>query len=265
MLAFQCNNESHVSCVKKAGENCNNYLLSGYAFPCNKTQANRSIFQSVANLKHHPTTEKLLKEVYSSCDANADGKLNYDEAILCWQLLKTQEYVVFSLLENVADVPDLYGSCGLLYGIEFVDPKPLLGLQTIEFDTRSWRVRANLALALLVMIETVEETPYGTFHMCDVDERSVGVVKKDGRLVTKIINVDRSWFDSDDGLKQIEEDKPCVGPECTMVRCMQEQVEMRACCLVTCDTPRCNTKHYFGSTNNLQVCSIYYNSFGMFW
>ena len=217
-------------------------------------QANRSLYQSVANWKHHHMTEDLLKEVYSSCDANKDDKLQYNEAMICWQLLKTQEYVIFSLLQDLADVPDMYGSCGLLYSIEFVDPKPFLGLNTIEFDTRSWNIRANMAQALLVMIQTFEHTPYGTLHICELDEHNIGITKKEGELIAKVIDVDKSWFDDSEQVE--DEGNPCVGSECTFVRCAQEQVETRGCCLTKCGTPQCSVQHYLGSTNNLQVCCM---------
>lgn len=226
-------------------------ILCVYSFSC-KMQANRSIYQSVANWNYHRKTEVLLKGVFSSCDANRDNKLHYDEAMVCWQLLQTQEYVMFSLLEDLADIPDVYGSCGLLYGIEFVDPKPILGINTAEFDTRPWNIRANLALALLVMIQTFEQTPYGTLHVCGLNEHNLGVTKRNGQLITKVINIDKSWFGDS---KQSEDDSDlCVGSKCTMVRCAQEQVDRRACCLSTCGTPRCNGQHYLGATNNLQVC-----------
>ena len=170
----------------------------------------------------------------------------------------TSEYVRFALLQGRSGIPDLYGNCGLMYAVQFVNPKPFLGYETVDADKRSWKYRVQLSLALLDMIESVEETPYGTFHICDMQEANFGIVETDGKLVAKAIDIDTGFFKPQ--VQSAESDrqhaKHCrVGHlECDMMGCFQEQMLGHSCCMVRCDTPTASCKKEFVmSSNNLQV------------
>ena len=189
---------------------------------------------------------------------HADGVLHDHELVICWQLLMTSEYVRFALLQGRSGIPDLYGNCGLMYAVQFVNPKPFLGYKTVDADKRSWKYRVQLSLALLDMIESVEETPYGTFHICDMQEANFGIVETDGKLVAKAIDIDTGFFKPQ--VQSAESDqqhaKHCrVGHlECNMMGCFQEQMLEHSCCMVRCDTPTASCKKEFVmSSNNLQV------------
>ena len=198
----------------------------------------------------------MLEDIVAGCDVHADGVLHYDELIICWQLTKTVEYMRFALLQGRSGIPDMYGNCGLMYAVQFANPKPFLGYETIDSDQRSWKYRAQLSLSLLDMIESVEETPYGTFHICDIQEANFGVVEKDGKLVAKVIDVDIAFFQSQTASSTEQHAKHCkVGhSDCDMMGCIQEQIAGHSCCNVRCDTPTVSCrKEFLMGSNNLQV------------
>ena len=122
-------------------------------------------------------TIEVVEEIFSECDIGNDGILHYNESFPCWQLLKTDEYVLYKLLRELNAMLKVYGVCGNMYAVQYAAAEPFLGFQTSWSDGRDWRFRARLALALLDMIEEFEYTPYGTFYMCDVQEPNFGVVR----------------------------------------------------------------------------------------
>ena len=72
---------------------------------------------------------------------------------------------------------DVYGVCGNMYAVQYAAAEPFLGFQGKWSDGRNWNLRARLAIALLEMVEELEETPYGTFYLCDIQEPNFGVVR----------------------------------------------------------------------------------------
>ena len=127
----------------------------------------------------------MLEDIVAGCDVQADSVLHDHELVICWQLITTPEYVRFALLQGHSGIPDLYGNCGPMYAVQFVNPKPFLGYETVDADKRSWKYRVQLSLAILDMIESVEETPYGTFHICDMQEANFGIVEKTASLLQR--------------------------------------------------------------------------------
>ena len=110
------------------------------------------------------------------CDVHSDGVLSYWETITCWQLISTDEYILYSLLHDNSATPSVYGACGNMYAVEYATSQPFLGVQTSLSDVRSWDFRAHLAAAMLDMVEAFEDTIYGTLYLCDVQESNFGVV-----------------------------------------------------------------------------------------
>ena len=127
---------------------------------------------SVANQTKLEVVTRIAKE----CDVGNDGVFSYWELVTCWQLASTNEYVVYSMLHDNSAMLDMYGACGNLYAVEYAASQPFLGYQTSLTETRSWDFRASLAVALLEMIEALEDTIFGTVYLCDVQESNFGVV-----------------------------------------------------------------------------------------
>ena len=194
-------------------------------------------------------TEETVERVFSECDVLGDGQLSYSEAVVCWSLLETDEFVLLSLLRGLSAVPDLYGACGNMYASQFATSKPLLAYTLTVADNRTWALRAQLAMALIDMVASLENTLYGTLYLCDVQESNFGFVRSGNSqdLVAKTIDLDISWFES--GLKssvEFERNKSC-----------QSDTD---CDFISCHVPCNTTTHTCAGrlwSNNLQVYSIY--------
>ena len=201
---------------------------------------------NLAGKKNVPNTLTALKNIFSECDVLDDGLLTYSEALVCWQLVETEEYVLYSLLQGRSAIPDLYGVCGNMYAVQYVAAEPYLGGLPSLSDWRSWRFKVQLVLALIEMVRDIEHTPYGTLHLCDVKESNFGVVRSvDTRqLVAKAIDMDFCWFES--AVIPNRQEKACQSDEdCAFITC---QV---ACNL---DTHTCTGQVM---SNNLQVNYIF--------
>lgn len=204
--------------------------------------------QANATLLHHENGDatKVIQNILLECDLHKDGVLGYEEASGCWQLVKTEEYVFYSMLRGRSGIPELYGTCGSLFAVQHATPEPFQGFKRVMYDTRSWSFRARLALALLDMIESIEDTPYGPLYLCDVKEPNFGVIHApSGKLVAKAIDVDKSWFQPTlTSLLKTNGKKTCSrDADCSIVTCPVE-------CNTTTST--CSTQLMI---NNLQVRS----------
>ncbi len=118
----------------------------------------------------------MLERVVKECDTGQDNILHLEEMKNCWLLLKTDEYSFYQLLQGNSALPQVLGTCGNLYAVQYAPSEPFLGLLTDWFEVRSWEWRARLALGLLEMVEALENTAFGTVYLCDVQESNFGVV-----------------------------------------------------------------------------------------
>ena len=171
-----------------------------------------------------------------------DGLLTHTEALVCWQLLETNEYMLYSLLAGHTAIPDVYGVCGSMYAVQYASSEPYMDEKPYFYDHRSWSIRVKLALAVLGLALALEKTPYGTLHLCDVKESNFGVVRRDrsGELVAKAIDLDHAWFEGSP--VQAKEGVACERDEdCSFLNC---QLPCRP------DTHTCSGAI---TSNNLQV------------
>ena len=142
-------------------------------------QVERYLHLHLVKLDNHlanATVSLVARNIASECDVGGDGVFSHQELITCWQLVSTEEYILYSVLESNSAILDVYGTCGNMYAVEYAESQPFLGFQISLTDDRSWDFRARLAVALLDMIEALEDTVFGTLHLCDVQESNFGVV-----------------------------------------------------------------------------------------
>ena len=220
-------------------------------------KANVTLFKSVLGDKTHTqSVVKLLSEnVAAECitehHMSKGQKLRNVEALNCWQLVASEEYIITSLMQGKPHIPELNGVCGDLFAVEYV---PAIGSNQYLgiISQRSWNFRVRLALALLDMIEFAEETPYGSLHCCDVKEGNVGLIEQEGKLVVKMIDLDHCWFGSVISSLEFESmisNRTCKhNSDCVYLHCHVE-------CNTTSGT--CSNKLL---SNNLQVCFRCLNS-----
>ena len=198
-------------------------------------QANSSTFMNIAGDHYSEASLKALEDIFKECDIHGDGVLNYDELVTCWQLVETDEYLLYSLLKGKLGIPELCGTCGNLYAVEYAPEPHYLG------KMRTWKLSVELVLALLDVVEAIENTAYGTLYLCDIQEANFGVrVRKDGKLFAKLIDVDLSMFEETLMFKTEMKGTPCVDDfDCSYFDC-----------LVRCQDGECTGKL---ESNNLMV------------
>ena len=189
----------------------------------------------------------LLEEIAKSCDREKDGLLDYHDALYCWNLVDSHDYIVPLLLRGNPAVPKLFGFCGHLFVHEYVSSRPLLS-PSFKKEMRSWQLRARLAIALIEMAEALEHTRYSRLYMCDVKEQNFGIVEEmqAGKMVlrAKPVDFDMTWFESSMRAElRFEQPSPCSDPyDCSIIHC-----------LAGCDheSMMCSKEIVF--SNNLQV------------
>ena len=166
--------------------------------PVCSVQANQTLYLNLAGGRHVAGSLAAVERVFSECDVLGDGQLSYSEAVVCWQLLETDEFVLLSVLDGTSAIPDLYGACGNMYAMQYATSDPFLDKLPPTVDKRSWAFRARLAIALIEMVHSIEVTPYGTLYLCDVKGSNFGLVRQpdSGQLVAKTIDLDLSWFEA---------------------------------------------------------------------
>ena len=160
-------------------------------------QANTTLFYSIAGKRYTDSTRKVLEKAVSECDLHGDGILDYDEIIHCWQLVESEEYIISSILQGTPGIVDVYGVCGSLYAVEFTPPmdsQQFLGYEAILSSRKPWKLRARLTIAILDMLESFENTPYGDVHFCDCKEPHFGIIEQNGHFVSKMTDWDSGWF-----------------------------------------------------------------------
>ena len=181
-----------------------------------------SLYLNMAGGRHVVNTLSAIERVFTECDILEDGKLSYTEAMICWSLLETDEFILLSILNGISAIPDIYGTCGNMYAMQYATSQPFLPWHLSIVDDRSWYFRAQLAIALIEMIYSIEITSYGTLYLCDVKEANFGLVKhpQTSKLIGKTIDLDLSWFEQSllnhRKLKYCQTDNDCGYVDCVI-------------------------------------------------
>jgi len=186
--------------------------------------------------------KKVFDYLYHEC-AGEDGILTHHEMWYCYTLLESDEFLLSLLLQGTNCVPDLYGTCGSVFGVEYVPSELLETLSRFLHDERSWETKAKLGLALLDLVERLDKTPYGTLYLCDIQFVNFGVHKLDSGYFVKPIDVDIAWLSAQ--MKQVMKDGSRVecetDAECHFISCLSK---------CSAETHHCDPYFY---SNNLIV------------
>ena len=171
--------------------------------------------------RYYHLGHQVVDAVIRECDAHADTKLSYNEAIHCWHMVDEQESLVMLQLAGNPAIPTLYGTCHNLFVMEYASTDPFNNVPK-RAEYRSWGFRAKLALGLIEMVKSLENSsPNKTLHLCDFQKANFGILEKEnGGFIVKSIDNDASVFRyhlakmiRDDGFA-CETDKDCSLIDC---------------------------------------------------
>lgn len=171
LASFKCSIYPQITKINRQIKNLANSIRSYILL-----QAHKSVSSKLDAKQDADRLAKVLDEIFTECDIENDGIFLSVEALACWEFIESNEYVLLMLLRDSNAMPKVYGTCGNLYAVEYADASPYIGCKTCLSDNRTWTYRANLAVAILELIENIEDTPYGTLHLCDVHEGNFGLV-----------------------------------------------------------------------------------------
>lgn len=193
--------------------------------------------------------------IYTEC-AGSDGVLTYHEMWYCYTLLESDEFLLSVLLRKSRCVPQLYGICGNIFGVEYLPVDMLESLPRLVVDERSWVTKAKLGLAMLDMVNNLDKIPYGTFYLCDIQFTNFGVLKLKSSIMVAPIDVDIAWLAPQ--MKEV-----MVGESRT--NCSSDKDCHFISCLGRCNHTRKKCEPHLYSNNLIvklfvNLCSSIYNS-----
>ncbi len=127
---------------------------------------------NIYNLERQPRVPlQVATEIAKECDINQDTMFTYEEAEVCWQLATNPEYLLLKILRGHEAMLKLYGSCGNLYGVQYTSSVPFLASSSL-----SWKIRSEIVLSMLNMVEALEHTAFGSLFLCDMARSNIGLV-----------------------------------------------------------------------------------------
>ncbi|CAG9858548.1 unnamed protein product [Phyllotreta striolata] len=151
-------------------------------------QTIRAIVRNKFNLTvAYDTAVRLsrLKPSYEEKDANKRRK----EMDNLWLLLQDNEYLLSALFTDKDVFPQLLGTCGPYFAVEYLDPIPTISSYlTYSDDTENWGKRLKLAVQILELLDKLETNFREPFHLCDLKLEHFGVVRDQNAL--KFIDLD---------------------------------------------------------------------------
>ena len=106
-----------------------------------------------------------------------------------WLLLQDNEYLC-SIIYGDRDIfPQLLGTCGPFFAVEYVDPVEMSsGMMSMGDGREEWASRLKLAVLMMDLLDELETNLAEPFHLCDVKMSHFGLVKGGQRL--KFLDLD---------------------------------------------------------------------------
>ena len=173
--------------------------------------------------------------------------LDYQDALYCWNLVDSHDYIILFLLRGNPAIPKLFGFFRHLFVHELFHLNHALLSSSFKKETRSWQLKARLAVALIKMVEALEHTQYSRLlYMCDVKGQNFGIVEKQASenvLRARPVDFDMTWFECMRAELCFKKPSPCSDfYDCSIIQC-----------LAGCDhqSTMCSKEIIF--SNNLQV------------
>ena len=112
-----------------------------------------------------------------------------------WLALEEEEYITMKSLQFNHHIPQILGTCGPIYGMEYSPPGPILSFRmSLLSSHKPWEERAIIALGLLDLIESFADIGHvhKQLHLCDIKGENFGI-GRDG--VIKAIDVDMAFVE----------------------------------------------------------------------
>ena len=156
-------------------------------------QEDRKLLSKLWHFDEEYTMDTLLQKG----DPNAsDRKLQKAIMKSIWSLSQQDEYLFLQYFSENQFLPDMLGSCGHVYAMEYAPSTEVLEPTLFQWSHThafTWPERVDIALKLLDVIRSSEADYKEPLHYCDVKGANFGISNKG---VVKPIDVDTVFFHS---------------------------------------------------------------------
>ncbi|CAH0546950.1 unnamed protein product [Brassicogethes aeneus] len=106
-----------------------------------------------------------------------------------WFLLQDNEYLLSALFTDKDVFPQLLGTCGPYYVVEYLNKVPdISSLLTLSDNREDWGRRLKISIQILDLLDELETGFREPFHLCDIKLEHFGLVKGGNKL--KFIDLD---------------------------------------------------------------------------
>lgn len=106
-----------------------------------------------------------------------------------WFLLQDNEYVCSILYADRDIFPQLLGTCGPFFAVEYVDPVQMSSsVMSMGESREEWATRLKLAVLMMDLLDELETNLVEPFHLCDIKMSHFGLIKGGQRL--KFLDLD---------------------------------------------------------------------------
>ena len=150
--------------------------------------------ESLMGIKLKDSEENLIRKLWTNPILQND-ELTPGEMNSVWTLVQQSEFNYLKYFHGAKFLPDIYGSCGHFYAVEFIPPGKILDPSLLslsdQWNSAPWPNRAKIALGLMDLIASTETFYSEILHLCDVKPDNFGVSKD---FAVKAIDIDISFF-----------------------------------------------------------------------
>ncbi|GLV45847.1 uncharacterized protein CBL_11644 [Carabus blaptoides fortunei] len=106
-----------------------------------------------------------------------------------WPLVQDNEYLLSALYTDRDVFPQLLGTCGLYFAVEYLEPVQGVSTMLSTSDGQDdWGRRLKLAVMIMELIDELDSSFREPFHLCDIKLNHFGMPKGGTRL--KFIDLD---------------------------------------------------------------------------
>ncbi|XP_033122152.1 divergent protein kinase domain 1C-like isoform X2 [Anneissia japonica] len=146
-----------------------------------------------------PKNKLTFDEIYQRLWTGNTSKSKKAEIVSVGSLSSQREYIFFQFYRNMVNFPDVFGTCGHMYVVEYTPPPWTLnpgasGLQEVSaLKYWTWDRRAQLASNFMQMLRNFEVDFHEPFYFCDIKHPNFGITDD---LTVKAIDVDMAYYKS---------------------------------------------------------------------
>lgn len=130
----------------------------------------------------HDTAQKLARLKPTYLEGNIDKRRKEMESL--WVLLQDNEYLLSALHAERDIFPQLLGTCGTYFAVEYVEPIESLSTTflTIDDNRSEWGRRLKIALLILELLDEMENGFHEPYHLCDIKLEHLGLTKSGNKV-----------------------------------------------------------------------------------